>query len=297
MRPVHVPRSLRELFRILACEPGTAIFAGGTDLLVRLRGGAVSPPSLTCIEAVAELARIEDRGDALFLGAGATHARLLGSAAARRHLPVLTAALSVLGSPHIRNMGTIGGNLVTASPAGDTIPPLTVLDAGVEIRSENGSRRVTLDDFITGPGRTVLRPGEILYGLWIPKPASDTIQHFEKVGRRNAQAVAVVSLAVLLNLDADGTVRRARLAWGSVGPKVVASPEIDRFLVGRRLDPQTLGTVAGMVRETVRPIDDLRASADYRRLVAGNLVRRLQVVGRYTKRRVAQAENPEVARP
>ena len=131
-------------------------------------------------------------------------------------------------------------------------------------------------DFITGPGRTVLKPGEILYGVWIPKGPGWTIHHFEKVGRRKAQAIAVVSLAAVLRTDEGGTVQQARLAWGSVGPTVVASPEIDAFFAGRRLCPETLYDAARLARQTVRPIDDVRASADYRRLVSGNLVLRLQ---------------------
>ena len=276
MRPVHVPHSLKELFRILSSEPDTAIYAGGTDLLVKLRAGGIDPPSLTCIEAIEALGRIEDRGEAIFAGAAATHARLLRCEAVWRHFPVLAAALKALGSPQIRNMGTIGGNLVSASPAGDTIPPLTVLDARIEIRGQSHSRRVPVGDFITGPGRTTLEPGEILYGVWIPKTRAGAVQHFEKVGRRMAQAIAVVSLAAVLSFDPDGTVCRARLAWGSVGPTVVASPDIDALFLGRRLDPQTLDAAARRVRQTVRPIDDVRASADYRRRVCGNLVWRLQ---------------------
>ena len=154
MRPVHVPKSLKALYRILSAEPDTAICAGGTDLLVKLRSGAIAPPSLTCIESIEALARVEDRGDSIFMGAGATHTRLLRSNLVCRHFPVLVESLKVLGSPHIRNMGTLGGNLVSASPAGDTIAPLTVLDARLEIRAKIirvGCRSGTLS-----PGRAAL---------------------------------------------------------------------------------------------------------------------------------------------
>ena len=188
---------------------------------------------------------------------------------------MLAQALSVLGSPPVRNMGTLGGNLCTASPAGDCLPPLLALGAEVELASASGARRLALAEFLLGPGRTALAPGEALIAVHVPVPGADVRQHFEKVGRREALAVAVVSLAALVRLGHGGKIAEARLAWGSVGPTVWRCPEAEAALVGRKLSLNALSEAAALVRARVRPIDDVRASADYRREVAGNLLLRL----------------------
>jgi CO/xanthine dehydrogenase FAD-binding subunit len=188
---------------------------------------------------------------------------------------VLAQALGVLGSPLIRNMGTIGGNICTASPAGDTLPPLYALGAEVELLSRDGERRMPIRDFITGPARTRLAQQEILAAIRVAKPAPSCVQHFEKVGLRNALACSMVSLAALVDLSLEGVVEKAALAWGSVGPTVVECSEAETVLVGRKLTLETLKEAAATVRERVSPISDVRADADYRRRVSGNLLLRL----------------------
>ena len=275
MREVFLPRSLPEVHDLLERHPDAALLAGGTDLLVAMSEGLRNPPALVGLERVPELAAIEERGDALFLGAAATHARLLASPPVVRELPVLCRALSVLGSPQVRHMGTIGGNVVTASPGADSLPPLYVLRAEVELATRAARRRLPIADFVLGPGKTALAPGELLVGLHVPKPRGFSVSHHEKVGRRRALACAVASLAALLDLEADGTVRRARLAFGSVGETVVAVPAVEEALAGRRLGRDLLASLAPEVERTVSPIDDVRASAAYRRVVSGLLLERL----------------------
>jgi xanthine dehydrogenase FAD-binding subunit len=280
---VLFPRDLPGLFAALA-EPGARVLAGGTDLLVRLRSHHEPTAILVSLDRVAGLRGIvEESGGELHrtlrLGAACTHAELLAHPLVRARLPVLAQALAELGSPPIRNMGTLGGNLCTASPAGDTLPPLAVLGAQVELISASRTRRLPLDTFITGPGRTALESGEVLAAVHVPLPGADALQHFEKVGRRNALAVAVVSLAALVRTGRGGKVAEARLAWGSVAPTVWRCPEAEAALVGRRLTLTALAEAAALVRARVRPIDDVRASADYRREVAGNLLLRLAVLG------------------
>jgi CO/xanthine dehydrogenase FAD-binding subunit len=282
---VLTPQNLPELFAALQ-TPNAQPLAGGTDLLVRLRaiqrdgkqGGRALPEALVRLDCVAELRGVALEADgSLRLGAACTHAELLAHPLVRRELPELAAALCELGSPPIRNMGTLGGNVCTASPAGDCLPPLAVLGAEVELASQAGTRRMALSEFITGPGRTELAPGEVLTAVSV-QPARDfQVRHFEKVGRRGALAVAVVSLAALLQLE-RGRVAEARLAWGSVGPTVWRCPEAEEALMGRKPTLSVLSAAADIVRESVRPIDDVRASADYRRQVAGNLLRRLAVL-------------------
>lgn len=275
MSRVLLPRTLDELWELWRGHPDLALFAGGTDLLVRRRRGLLDPPVLLCLERVGELAVVEEHEAGLFLGALATLQELLEHPLVRDRLPVLTQALAVLGSPPIRHMGTLGGNLVTASPAGDTLPPLYALGAEVELRSAGGNRRLPVEEFILGPGRTALGPGEILAGVWIRPPDGPVRQHYEKVSLRKALAIAVVSLAAVIELNSLGRVGRARLAWGSLGPTVVRSPRAEEALLGGSLRPSELRAAAEIIREEASPIDDLRATAAYRREVAGNLLLRL----------------------
>ena len=277
MRPVYLPASLDQLWPLLEQNPGAAMMAGGSDLLVRLRHGGDNPPALVGLERIAELGRVRDEEPGwLFLGATATHSLLLDHPLVATRLPILAQALKVLGSPLIRNQGTLGGNLCTASPAGDTLPALYALGARVELRSAGGVRHLDVADFILGPGRVDLRSGEILYGVWTPTAGEWTVSHFEKVGRRQALAIAVVSLAALIRLDAGGLVKEARLAWGSVGPTVMRAPRAEQALMGRPLDRASLERAAELARQAVNPMDDGRASAHYRRQVAGNLLLRLK---------------------
>jgi xanthine dehydrogenase FAD-binding subunit len=275
MRDVILPVTLDELLGILGREPAAAVYAGGTDLLVKIRQGSADPRRLVCIERVAELRGVIDEGAGLWIGPATTHASLMDNALIRKHLPVLAQAIGTLGSPPIRHMGTIGGNIVTASPAGDTLPPLYLADAEVEIRTV-GSRRVQrIADFVRGPGEVDLQPGEIVSGIRVRKTTGQTIHHFDKVGRRTSQACTVVSLAALLGVSREGVIEQARLAWGAVGPTVVTSKDVDEALVGKRLSVETLAEVAPLVEEAVSPVDDVRASAAYRRSVASALVMRL----------------------
>jgi len=193
----------------------------------------------------------------------------------RERLPALAQALGCLGSPLIRNMGTLGGNLVTASPAGDTLPALLVHDAVVELASRDGRRHLPVAEFLLGPGRTALAPGEILAAVRIPLPPPGAMQHFEKVGRRDALAIAVASLAARIVRDQAGRVVEARLAVGSLAPTARRCPAAEAALLGRRLDREALLEAGRRIREQISPIDDIRATAAYRREVAGRLPLRL----------------------
>jgi xanthine dehydrogenase FAD-binding subunit len=256
-------------------EPEALVYAGGTDLLVKLRQGLVNPPSFLCLERIEELKGIQEHGDEVLIGACSTHTDLLESPIIRSNFSVLTKALQVLGSPPTRNMGTIGGNICTASPAADTLPPLYILEAEVEIRSKNVSRRMALREFILGPGKTCLQTGEIVSGIWVRKVPKYNIHHFEKVGQRKALAIAIVSLAAILKVSNSGIIEKARLAWGSVGPTIITSTQVEEALIGQPLSLETLQKAKGLIDEAVDPIDDIRASASYRRSVARNLLCRL----------------------
>ncbi len=274
MNHLALPQSLDEVWRQLKQMPRAMIYNGGTDVLAAKKGQS-GLPDLICLERVAELKGVIQKGDRIGLGAGCTHARLLTEPLVRDKLPVLAQALWVLGSPPIRNMGTLGGNICTASPAGDTLPPLYALGARLELVSEKAIRHIPLSEFITGPGATTLRRGEILKTVWIQEPERYNLQYYEKVGQRNVLAISLVSLAAMLHLDRRGIIRAARLAWGSVGPTIQTVPGVEETLVGHRLDRITLDEAACLVSSMIKPITDLRAGAEYRRRVAGRLLLRL----------------------
>jgi xanthine dehydrogenase small subunit len=273
-KKILLPQSLPELWSCLEEEPEARVFTGGTDLLVQMRAHKDDPPALVCLERIAELHGVREEPGHLWIGAGVTHSHLLDDGLIRRYLPVLAKALETLGSPPIRSMGTIGGNICTASPAGDTLPPLYVLEAEVELIRAGASRIMPIASFIVGPGLTELQRGEILAGIRVKKPAGYNLQHFEKVGQRKALACAIASMAALLRVSPTGIIEAIRIAWGSVGPTVMIAPGIEALLVGEKISGQAVARAVEAVQYTVSPIDDLRATADYRRTVSGNLLRR-----------------------
>jgi CO/xanthine dehydrogenase FAD-binding subunit len=276
MTQVYLPRTMAELWSTMDGDPEALIYAGGTDLLVKMRAGKVAAaPALICLERLAELRDIRETAVGIRLGAAVTHTELLRHPLILARLPVLTQALRTMGSPLIRNMGTIGGNICTASPAGDTLPPLYILRAVLELRNRDSVRILPIWEFITGAGETQLQKGEILTGITVKIPVGYNVHHFEKVGQRKSMACAVASMASLLQVSQSGVIEAARLAWGSVGPTVVTAAVVEEALIGEKLSRETLAAAAGRIRQIVQPIDDVRASAAYRRVVSGNLLMRL----------------------
>jgi len=270
------PDTFDELFSLLDQQPEARIMAGGTDFLVALRHGPQDIRSILCLERIAELSRIEEQPDgSVSIGAGVCFSTITSSPFLQQRYPLLTQAASTVGGPAIRTMASIGGNIVTASPAADSLPALYLLDARLELCSAAGRRTVAIDEFIVGPRRTMLQTGEIISRIILPPAINWNLQRFEKVGRRKSLAIAVASLAALLRLADDGSVTEARFAWGSVGPTIVRCPGAERVLLGKPLSEATLQTAAVLVQQAVQPIDDIRATAEYRRTVAGNLLLRL----------------------
>jgi len=275
MNRVLLPKNLPELWSCLENEPNAKVYAGGTDLLVQMRARCEDNLVLVCLERIADLTGIREDEDVFWIGACTTFRRLLDHPQIREQIPVLTKALSTLGSPPIRNMATIGGNICTASPAGDTLPPLYVLDADLILSTQASERVIPLSGFITAPGKTRLEKGEILTGIRVKKPEGYHIQHFEKVGQRKALACAVASMAALVKTSSAGVIESARIAWGSVGPTVVMPPDVEAALIGKTLSPAVLKAATDLAGTAMAPIDDLRATAAYRRKVAGNLLLRI----------------------
>ena len=276
---VLFPRTMEEVYKMRADRPDGLIMAGGSDLLVKLRHTGKTPPALFCTERIEELQRLDILDEEIVIGAAVTLQRLLECETIKRELTALHQALSELASPPVRHSATLIGNVCTASPAGDTLPPLYVLDAAVEVCSATGSRRQPVADFIKGPGKTTLQADEMVTAVRVPRPAAVMRSLYYKVGKRKAMAISVASMAASLAVGADGTITAVKLAWGSVGPTVTTAPAVEEYLLGRVLSVECLRDAGQLASTAVCPIDDVRASAGYRRCVAGNLLLRLAQVG------------------
>lgn len=275
MRKVILPASMDELWTLRKEEPAALIMAGGTDLLVKLRELKHDAKAVIVLERIEELRQIELTRSEIVVGAMATHQQLVESPIIAGHLATLSQGASVVGSPAIRHMGTIGGNICTASPAGDTLPPLYVLQAKVELSSPTGSRIIAIEDFIQEPGKVDLKNEEILKQVRIPLPDEDSISSYFKVGQRKALAISICSMAVYMHIGAGQQIDQARIAWGSVGPTVMCFPEADAMFKGQRLSASLLKEYGNLAARQVAPISDLRASAGYRRMLVANLPLRL----------------------
>jgi carbon-monoxide dehydrogenase medium subunit len=238
--------------------------AGGTDLLVELdRAGRPDLEMLVDLGRIPGLAEITEEGDGIHLGPLVTHHQVVASELCRKRLLPLAQACLEVGSPQLRNRATVAGNIVTASPANDTISALLALGASVEVSSVSGSRRVPLGEFITGFRTTQLEPGEIVTDIVVQPLGDDQRGIFVKLGLRRAQAISVVHLAAVVTL-ADELVTDAVLALGSVASTVVLVPGLAPSLRGRPLDAAAVADAAAAASRTATPIDDLRAPADYR---------------------------------
>jgi CO/xanthine dehydrogenase FAD-binding subunit len=269
--------SWQEALELKAAHPQAVPIAGGTDLMVGLNFGRLRPATILDLTRIGELTDWGPDDGGLRIGAGVTYARLIAEAGGL--LPGLAIASRTVGSPQIRNRGTVGGNLGTSSPAGDALPPLFASDAEVELVSRSGIRRIPVSEFVTGPKRNCLAPDELIAAFRIA-PA-DGPQQFAKIGTRNAMVIAVCSLALSI-----WPARRAVSACiGSAGPTPIRCHGAERFIAGV-LDEHDLWSRGApipdgaairfgeLVEQAARPIDDVRGSARYRHHALGVLGRR-----------------------
>jgi CO/xanthine dehydrogenase FAD-binding subunit len=264
---VAVARSLDDVLDHLSSATDITLLAGGTDLLVDLNFGRKRPERVVAIDRVSELRELQRNGH-VRMGAAVTYTRMLrediGSAALRE-------AARTVGSPQIRNAGTIGGNIATSSPAGDTLPVLAALDAVIVLRSKTGERRVPFTEFTTGPKKNVRRPDELVVAAeWNDAGEAQT---FMKVGTRNAMVIAIAGLALVV----DRARRRVGVGLGSCGPTILRAAAAEHFAGAlleahgwaRHLEPSEaeLTEFGRLVATASRPIDDVRGTAAYRRHV------------------------------
>ena len=251
--------------------PGTRILCGGTDLLVKLRAGLLQAECLVDIASLASLHGIRETEDALVVGAATPETDLLESAVVCSRFPVLTQAIAQLGSTQIRNRGTLGGNLVNASPAADSAVPLLVYDAELELVSAAQERVVALSDFLTGPSQTLLEPGEFLRRIRIPYASGLNWTHYHKVGKRNALTIAIASVGMAGTLE-DGVYKEMRIAAGSVAPTAKRLPAVEALIVGVPLADLPIEKIHAVAMDSIAPISDVRATAEYRRRVVADLI-------------------------
>ncbi|NMH98416.1 FAD binding domain-containing protein [Pseudonocardia acidicola] len=248
------------------------VLAGGTDVMIQLARGEITPSVLLHVEKIAELRGIDANG-ATRLGSLVTHRDLAKGVLGARFRSIAESA-STVGGLQTQVVGTIGGNVCNASPAADTLPALLVHDARVTLRSNAGSRTVPVQEFVVGRRTTTRAPDELLTEIILADPGEAGGDVYLKVGRRSAMEVAIVGLAMRLAFEPDGTVRDARIALASVGPRSLRSADAEAALVGSRLEPAALEAAAYAVLLDITPVDDLRGTADYRRRVIPGLLQR-----------------------
>ena len=266
------PRTLPAVLSLLAQEPGAWLpIAGGTDVMVQYSAGKLPARKLVSIWNLPELRRIEVSADEIQIGAGCTYTDLREHEIVNREFALLTSAASWTGGIANQNRGTIGGNIVNASPAADSLPALLVYEAELLLVSARGERRVPYASFHVDYRKTQLAPDELIRAVCLKKQFSGYYAHARKVGARNAQAIAKVCLAALGRM-AQGAVEDIRLAMGSVAPVPIRLIKTERIVKGKHIDPQLIYLAKTTAAAEVRPIDDIRSTARYRAAVAGNLV-------------------------
>jgi xanthine dehydrogenase small subunit len=270
-----VPRSLADAADLRARFPHAVILAGGTDVGLLVSRHRERLPHVIHVAKVLELDVLQDAGEDIVIGAAVTYARAFDLLCT--HFPGLRTYLTRLGSRQIRNLGTIGGNLGTASPIGDMLPVLLALDAQVTLYSaERGRRTIGAEEFFTGYRQTALAKDELIEAVRIPKPGSNTLVHVDKISKRRDQDISTVCSAFLLQLEGS-TVREVRLAFGGMAATPKRARRAEDVLRGHRLDAAAIAVAIEALEADLSPLTDWRGSAEYRRLVAANLLRRLHL--------------------
>ena len=269
------PETSAEAVACRAAHPDALAIAGGTDVMVGVNFDRVRPTAVIDLSGIPELRDWSIEGEMIRIGSAMTYRRVIDELGDR--LPGLAMASRTVGSPHIRNRGTLGGNLGTASPAGDALPPLYASGAEVELVSQRGSRVLPIDAFVVGPKRTALRSDELIAAIRVP--AGDGPQQFSKVGTRNAMVIAVCSLALAVSVRR----RQVSVCVGSAGPTPIRATDAEAFAAGELealwevpapLPASMLQNFGELVARAASPIDDVRGSAAYRRRALAVLARR-----------------------
>lgn len=273
---MYSPTTVEEcLYLLFDQEKSVRLVAGGTDAVVRLKDGVYLPEVWINLKELKELRYIREEENGIHIGPLTTHTDMIHSKLLQEKADCLVQAAREVGAVQLQNMGTIGGNLATASPAGDTIPPLFVLDAEVEVSSFQEKRIVPIQEFFTGPGKTVLAPNEMITNIIIRPQDENEIGIFEKLGPRKAQSISIVNVAINLRMgEGPRECLSGKIAFGSVAPTVIRTKKCEQMLTLSSLDDIAIENIAAAAWKEVMPITDKRASAKYRRSMASALLQR-----------------------
>jgi len=270
------PASLKETFQLLTSYSGSAkILAGGTDLLIQQALESSPEIVLISLRDIQELRQIKETAEGeIFVGAMVRHAQVAQSPLVRQYFPALAKASQWVGSPSIRSLATIGGNICNASPSADTAPALLAYDARVIIGSPSGEKTINVEDFFTGPSTTILNTGEILKGFLL-RPKSGWFADYEKLGLRKAMEIAIVNVCVAMAMDEHKRCSGIRIALGAVAPTPIRAEKAESILKDKRVTPELIQKCAEIAVEETKPISDIRASADYRKKMVYFLVKKM----------------------
>ncbi len=273
----HRPESLADAVALLRrLGEGARLIAGGTDLIPRMRGGQASPEHLVSVNGIDGLQAVRfHEGEGLELGSAARIAAVGGHPAVRERYPALARACSVMATPQVRNMGTVAGNLANGSPCADTASPLLVYDALVLLHGRDGRREVALEDFHKGPRWVDVGEGELVAAIRVPVPPKRSGSEYLRISARSRVDMAAAGVAGLLALDGEGRVSLARLALTAVAPTPMRCPDAEALLAGQEPEPDLLAEAAEACARACKPIDDVRASAAYRRHIIRVLSQRV----------------------
>jgi len=268
------PQKIEEALEILS-QYGKEIkvIAGGTDLLVQYYDRLYEVCSWLDLKNIKELKDIRINKNQMEIGAMVTHAQLEKSEDIKKYFPVLSQAAADIGSPQIRNRGTIGGNIVNASPAGDLLAPLMAYDAQFRLLSIQGEKIVSAEDFFLGPKKTILEPAQLLTRIILPLPSERTYGCWIKIGKRKALIIATITLALVVKMAEDNkTVKDIRACLGSVAPTPIEIKEIREKMIGKKFNQLDFNQLGQIVEDKISPIDDIRGTREYRKDVAKEIM-------------------------
>lgn len=277
MRPLprfqyHAPKTLKEAVQLMDTLENAKPVIGGTDLVPLLKEAACSPSHLVDLNNVAELNYVRELDGFICIGATATHSQVTTSELMRK-APAVVDAVSRIGSPQIRNRGSVTGNLCNASPAADSAPPLLVYDAEVKTVSSGETAIVPLPELFAGPKINCLEPNELVTEIRFPVPPGSSSSSFKRIARRKAFTLSIVSAAAYVEMDGD-MCNEARVAFGSVAETPIRVPEVEELLSGNELDSKTISEAAEAAKRSVAPVTDIRGTAEYRKAMCGVLLKR-----------------------
>jgi len=271
----EAPDSVKEASALLAKERGASfVLAGGTDLLVRMKGGFIEPDLVVDVKRIKPMSEVRKSADGFAIGATVPCCKLGENAALRKAWPGVVEAANLIGSKQVQGRCTIVGNLCNASPAADSVPALVAAGAKAVIEGPKKKRTIPVEQVPVGPGRTSLAKGEIITAIVLPKRAPRSADAYLRFIPRTEMDIAVVSAGVNLALDAKGVVTAARVSLGAVAPTVLLVDAAAKAIIGSKLDDKAMEKLAAACSAACRPIDDKRGTIEFRQKVAGVLARR-----------------------